>query len=299
MAGMMRDGLQTDRGLQPLAFEMASAVDLSGRGFKLQFVDLESCERFDYLIRKDGVEAEFECKTVSYDLGRQVHRRVFERLGKQVFERGVSEFLTTSGPNIRIDLTLEARLPSGEKPLARVVDMVASALRGNAATEPGLGRARASEWDIPGRPDDLRQSDLKGTFDRGDDDHTLIAIGPRRAFALVASSEKPARLLQGVFRELRRVAREQLSGTRPGVIAVQIEDIRESDWVQLSHGSAIEAMTAAYFVTGRREHIHSVLYSSEQLLHKAPGRAWLSGTRLVYRNPANAEAANPVLDLTL
>lgn len=79
----------------------------------------------------------------------------------------------------------------------------------------------------------------------------------------------------------------------------QVEDVRDWQWIELSRGSGLEAMTAAYFVTGKREHIHSVMYCSEQLLQSTPGETRLSGTRLVYRNSANPQAENPILDFTL
>jgi len=75
LRGAVRDGLNRESGLAPVALEMSVATHVSNAGFDVDFVDLENQQRFDFLARKEGIELEVDCKTASGDVGRQVHRR--------------------------------------------------------------------------------------------------------------------------------------------------------------------------------------------------------------------------------
>jgi len=74
---------------------MSVATHLSNAGFDIDFVDLEGKQRFDFLARKEGIELEVDCKTVSGDVGRPVHRRraleifhlIYSALAEQVDRR--------------------------------------------------------------------------------------------------------------------------------------------------------------------------------------------------------------------
>ena len=73
IAGMLRDGLNTDRGLLPFKTEIDTATHLMQKGFDLEFPDLEGKAGFDFLARHEDMEVEVECKAVSGDVGRKVH----------------------------------------------------------------------------------------------------------------------------------------------------------------------------------------------------------------------------------
>jgi hypothetical protein len=63
IAGALRDGLNTDRGLLPF---------------------LEGRAGFDFLATRDGAELEVECKSVSGDLGRKIHKRQMAELANRI-----------------------------------------------------------------------------------------------------------------------------------------------------------------------------------------------------------------------
>ena len=89
LAGMIRAGLSSDGGLGPLSVEFATSLDLEQRGWTIRYEDMEDRARFDMLVMKPGLDVEVECKYVSADLGRKIHRKDF------------FNFLNTLQPNLR------------------------------------------------------------------------------------------------------------------------------------------------------------------------------------------------------
>jgi hypothetical protein len=85
LAGMLRSGLDNEGSLAPLVHEMGIASHLMSRGFDVTFSDMETGGGFDFLAEKDGAVLEVECKTVSGDLGRQIHLRRLYQLGGRIY----------------------------------------------------------------------------------------------------------------------------------------------------------------------------------------------------------------------
>jgi hypothetical protein len=74
LCGYLKDGLKSDSGLAPVALEMAVAVHLWAADFDVEFTDMEGRGQFDFLATREGIELEIDCKTVSGDIGRSIHR---------------------------------------------------------------------------------------------------------------------------------------------------------------------------------------------------------------------------------
>jgi hypothetical protein len=102
--------------------------------------------------------------------------------------------------------------------------------------------------------------------------HTIMTFSPRQSATIIAvRSVQANRHLRGVYRSLREAA-HQLSGSRPGVICVQFrnmtsEELRELAAISTQSGepTGIELMTAKFFDSSARDHVHTVAYV-------APGR---------------------------
>lgn len=84
LVGRLRSGLKEESGLMPLAFELLIAAHLMQMGADVEWHDLESGGGFDFLVRRNGAEAEVECKTFSADVGRKVHQKRVYQLGGMV-----------------------------------------------------------------------------------------------------------------------------------------------------------------------------------------------------------------------
>jgi hypothetical protein len=78
--------LKDNVGLAPIAFEMRTVAHFMAKGLDVEFHDLNEVGGYDFLVRNTKIEMEVECKSVSGDLGRQVHLLRQYQLGPHIFE---------------------------------------------------------------------------------------------------------------------------------------------------------------------------------------------------------------------
>ena len=96
--------------------EMATAAHLMRRHCDVEFHDLETGGGFDFLANRAGATLEVECKMVSGDLGRQIHRKrvleLQERLQRVVTlrsgELAPDGLMTWAASSCLIDVTADA-----------------------------------------------------------------------------------------------------------------------------------------------------------------------------------------------
>ena len=79
LQGRLRDCLKAETGYASLYFELELAQRLMNAGFNIGFEDMEGSEQYDLSIARKGFTAEVECKSLSADAGRQIHRKDFYR----------------------------------------------------------------------------------------------------------------------------------------------------------------------------------------------------------------------------
>lgn len=272
MLGALKDNI----GLAPLAFEMRTVAHLMACGFEVEFVDLCGEERFDFLIRRSNIEMEVECKSVSGDLGHQIHLLRQYQLGPYLWpsmkigsKDGVVQLLVA---------TLPDRLHGQREYLATVAERITKALTGRIDvndSEPCSVSYR--EFPITGSPFDRA---LRSTITEEDalqychgvmrDElgHVMMMFQPQRNATIVAlRSTKPDHFLRGLYRNIKEAASEQLSGTRPGVICVQLRNLTTASLRDLAENpgltrtpTALQLMTAKFFDSDARAHVHTLSY---------------------------------------
>jgi hypothetical protein len=99
------------------------------------------------------------------------------------------------------------------------------------------------------------------------------------------STEKD-RVLKAIYEDLKRGA-DQLSKTRPSMLACQIEDLEDDAWERLRGDSGLAAITARLFENTARNHVNLVVYSSDRTPpRKEGGVTSFSATNLSFRNPS-------------
>jgi hypothetical protein len=105
LSGAIRSGLEREFGLGPVAFEMKIAAHLMSRGFDVDFHDLENGGGYDFLAASGGSKLEVECKYISADTGRKIHRRNLYELGgtlSPIMSRAVED--KQGGIHLRVDI---------------------------------------------------------------------------------------------------------------------------------------------------------------------------------------------------
>ena len=229
--GRIRDGLKAETGFASLYLEMDLARQLLEAGFDIEFVDLEGVGRYDLRFWKEGIEGEVECKSLSTDAGRKVHRKDFYRFVDSIESELASRVRGDCSEVLLI--TLEDRLPadSGRQKI----------LRGAAArmlTEPGIESISESFFSIKRERIPWRVSDVQSASEKafyrlcrsvyGDTCHVSGALTESGGYLLVMRSRKEDDHSKPVLEAIKKAA-TQFSGTRPGFIAVQFDDLRAQD----------------------------------------------------------------------
>ena len=128
LEGRIRDSLKAETGFAPLYLELDLARRLMDAGYDVEFPDMEGSARYDLLFSRDGFAGEVECKSLSADAGRQIHRKDFYR-----FMEAIAPALSRQAELKRREvllITLDARLPSNTSERTLLVKEVSSLLRG-------------------------------------------------------------------------------------------------------------------------------------------------------------------------
>jgi len=110
LEGRLRDCLKAETGYASLYLEIDLAQRLMDAGFDVTFADMEATAQFDLAFSRDKFVGEVECKSLSADAGRQIHRKDFYR-----FMEALSSALESQRARLQPEvllITLDGRLSS-------------------------------------------------------------------------------------------------------------------------------------------------------------------------------------------
>ena len=295
LRGMLVDALK--RNFSSLEHEMGIAAHLMHRGFDVEFADLEGNARFEYVARREASEIELECKTVSYDLGRKIHRGDFHKLADRLWP-DFKQYVKEIRKSRLVILTLADRLEPSDDSLEHIRRTVSSALWNDqwGTKEEGIS-VDVDVYEPTALPPDLESLSAKIEVQVGTHQfHLFVGGDAHAALIFVARSLMPDRVLAYMYRQLRR-ASDQFSGNRPAVLCVNIEDIYPHQWGELREGSGLQAMTSRYLSSRRQSHVHTVAYNSIGIVHQSAGRSSIVAPSLHYRNPGHARCDDSSLSI--
>ncbi len=231
LEGRLRDGLKAESGFAALYLEVDLALRLMRDGYDIRFPDLEGAANYDIEFSRDDFVGEVECKSLSVDAGRRVHRKDFYR-----FINSLAPALEAHAALERQEvlvITLKDRLSRNVSSQAELRRAAAFMLGSNAPAS--ISRA---SFRIDRRPyrECLGSAPL-------DDRHTLYQLceqtfrpSPHVAGSLtetggcfvVVRSEREDDTSEPWLEAMRKAA-TQFSGKRPSFVAVQFQDLAAPD----------------------------------------------------------------------
>lgn len=110
LRGRIRDSIKAETGFSALYLELNIARLLFEAGYEVEFTDLDGFGRYDLRFWNGRAEGEVECKSISTDAGRRIHRKDFYRfmdvIGSEITIRA------ESGANEVVVITINDRMPS-------------------------------------------------------------------------------------------------------------------------------------------------------------------------------------------
>jgi hypothetical protein len=231
LEGRLRDALKAETGFAPVYLELDLAQKLMDGGCDVEFADMEGTARFDLLFSRGGFTGEVECKSLSADAGRQIHRKDFYR-----FMDSISPALVAHMDLKRQEVlvvTLEARLSPNTSHQAKLLEAAASALSDGSPAiieGPGFKLERLPYVEVlAGAPTHDQKAFYKACGSAfGPNTHIAGGLSEDGGCMVVLRSRREDDSSKPMLEAMRKAA-SQLSAERPAYIAIQEHGIEAAD----------------------------------------------------------------------
>lgn len=290
-------GLTGESTLIPLFHLLRTAALLRDSGFTIRFTGLADGTPHDLLAERGDAAAEVVCETVSAEEGRPVHRGDWYALVDRINPE-LQTWLATHPGRYLLKMTLPEGI-SGPDQLAqlhqRITEMLAAEKRQDSGSQAVLkldplmlAGAQAMDQPNGGLP-----AQLRAQF--GPEAHLAVTTdaGSGSVFAMAARAGRENEISTAVARRLGLVAESRLSGQRPGIVAVFLDDIDRTEWRGLREQLQLEGAVRRFLTTTPAKRVVAVTCVSrfEMFGTAAPD----AETGLRFRNPGHPAAKDPSL----
>ena len=262
------------------------------RGFDVAFAGLEDEASFDLLLHRDGQEAEVACDVVSAEDGRGVHRGAWSRLCDRI-DPELQVWLANHPGRYLLKMTLPQGLkdlPEGDALGAlhsRITAMLSSMRRADhdeAAVlrlDPlMLAAAQADELGLMPR--------LRSEF--GPEAHLAVTAAERGLFVMAAHAGQENTVATAVRRRMAAVAPARLTGTRPGILAMFIEDTDRVEWRLMRESLDLEGEARQFLTDPGARSVVAVTCASRLEMFGMSGPDAAPDGELRFRNPLHPAA---------
>jgi hypothetical protein len=281
----LRTCLQGDRTLVALFHLLRTAALERSRGFGVTFPGLEHDTPYDLLISREACEAEVACEVVSADQGRLVARDAWLQLADRV-SADVRPWLAARPGSHLLKMTLPEGLQAGALAAmhARIRRLLEAGRRQH-HDHAGVLRLEPLVLARKQREADLLDS-LRSEF--GPEAHLAVTAARAGVFVMAARAGRIDEVGTAVRRKLLEIARTRLSGKRPGILAVFIEDIDRADWSGLRDSLSLEGEARRFLAHPAARNVVAVTCTSRFELFGMADAA--CDGELRFRNPAHPAA---------
>jgi hypothetical protein len=293
----LRDTLGTalaaEATLMPILHLIHTARLQSARGFTVAFTGLEQNTPYDLLIHKEDGSAEIACEPISAEDGHVVHRRLWSKLIDQI-DPDLQTWLAAHPGRYLLKMTLPRGLKAEAENLPalhrRINDLLATARRADydeaaiLRLDPLLLAGAQAADRVPGVMQRLRR-------EFGPEAHFAVTAAGSSLFVMAARGGTENEVAAAVRRRLAAAAPARLSGERPGILAVFLDDTDPLEWRSLRDQLLLEGEARQFLTLPEARHVVAVTCTSRYELAQA-------GTpegELRFRNPMHPAAKSTAL----
>lgn len=254
--------LRDPSGIRSFLFELQIATHFLVRSFEVYFLDLESSSEqvsFDLLAKTQNTEIEIECKRKSYDAGRKITREGFYLLADEICSEALGK-----GHNFAVNIVCQDNLGKNQHEFRKFAESIRHALDSNQDSVSLSPKVSAQILSLPSgmkiRSDEEAARILSPNWTPAA--HYAVISGNKGTIIIRTESQKKDRILKAIFEELEKGS-EQLSKTRPSILACFIEEIGEDEWELLKDEGGLANIAGEFFIKDRNKHVNFVTYSSD------------------------------------
>ena len=293
----LRVGLSGENTLIPVFHLARTAMLQRSRGFSVGFPGLDEDAPHDLLIRRETVEAEVACDVVTAEDGRGVHRGAWFRLADRV-DPDLQTWLAAHPGRYLLKMTLPLGLRGGlqdGEPDAEALGRLHQRIRAMLATKARqdhdaaivlrldpLLLAGAQAEDI-GLVSSLRQ-------EFGPEAHLSVTTAGTGIFVMAARAGQENEVAIAIRRRLAALSPARLTGTRPGILSVFVEDTDRSEWRGLRERLELEGEARQFLINPEGRPVVAVSFVSRLELFGVGEPDAAPGGELRFRNPAHPAA---------
>jgi len=279
--------------LRGLRLELTAATHFLRRGLDVQWPELTGGGTMDLVIQGLGPQGlEIECKSISDDKGRKIHKREALEFCALVAPR-LNDLGKGLKAGVAAVLTLDGRMPGNFMDRRKLAEsVVRHVLSGSSNCQLEGANLRIHEFDPAllgeagedGHPVISRdQVDaITGTSNR-----QALIVGRKSggAIVLVLQSTQDDSLLTYTFDTLSRSASRQLSGQRAGMFLVGLDGLEAESLMEVAHQdstgdqppTALRVKVSDFLASQGRDHVVGVGFISKGALRPASGGVTDSG----------------------
>ena len=290
MRAALRAGLTGENTLVPIFHMLRCAALQRSRGFTVRFAAFEDAAPFDLLLSRDGAEAEIACDVVSAEDGRGVHRGAWLRLVDRI-DPDLQTWLAAHPGRYLLKLTLPQGLRGSPENLAALHHRIRTMLAGQRRADHDeaavlrldplmLAAAQADELGL--------LSSLRREF--GHEAHLAVTTAGAGVFVLAARAGRENEIAAAIRRRMAAVAPARLTGTRPGILAMLVEDTDRAEWRHLRDQLALEGEARQFLTNPEARGVVAVSCASRLELFGAGSPDAAPDGELRFRNPSHPAA---------
>lgn len=274
----MRGAFKNPDDMRAIQLEVMAATHFVRRGHSISWPEMEGLGTFDLLVKDLGTNGlEIECKSISENKGRKIHRREaleFHHLVKP----GLQAFSRDLQTGVSVVLTLSGRLPVLYKQKQALAKRVIGAVLASQnmvlddSSDIRISEFNMSNLGVIGTKDELkipRESIDKIT---ATNNRESMILGNRNgAIVFVLQSRRDDSMLKYVFDTVSESANNQVSKSRPalylvgfnGIEAESLLSIAIQDFDPMQPPTALRVATSEFLAKQNRDHIIGVGFLSD------------------------------------
>lgn len=298
----LRQGLDGQNTLVPLFHLVRTAMLQRSRGFTTQFAGLDDGAPYDLLLTRDGATAELACDIVTAEEGRGVHRGAWFRLADRI-DPDLQTWLAAHPGRYLLKMTLPQGLRGGLHDEASSRDALAQ-LHQRIRSMLETKRRHDHDEAIVLRLDPLLLagaqaedigllSSLRREF--GPEAHLSVTTSGGGVFVMAARAGQENEVASAIRRRLAAIAPQRLTGERPGILAMFVEDTDRLEWRGLRDRLELEGEARQFMTHPQGRPVVAVSFVSRMELFGVSEPDAAPDGELRFRNPSHPAAGMPGL----
>lgn len=296
LRGRLHAALRDDGSLVDVFHLFRSAARFQTHGFTLRFAGLEEGAPYDFLLTRDGVDVECVCATISAEAGRDVHRLAWAQFCDRV-ESQMKPWLKARPGRYLLKMTLAKGLRDGradnlDRLHRRVVAMLEAGTRLD-QDEVAVLRVEPLVLSANNTSIDGLMARLRKEF--GPEAHLSVSACDDGVWAMAARAGRRNEVAAVVRAYLDNLAPSRVSGTRPAILSLFLEEIDRGEWRGLRDSLELEGAVRHFMTTDGASDVVAVTCYSRMEMFGLSGPDAVEDGELRFRNPSHPAAKTAAL----